>query len=238
MILESKHLVILTGAGISTESGLADFRGDNGIWTRRDKGLPPPKSKHFDDVEPNSGHKAIVELQNLGILKFLISQNVDNLHLRSGIKPSLIAELHGNYKYVKCIKCDERFHRDDIGWNRTKHGRGFRTEEPLPNQPKCPSCDGRIISSIVNFNDPMPDREMRLSKHHTSRCDFMLVIGSSLMVQPAANFPNKAKKNGARLIILNINPTPLDHKADLKLDVSVGEFLTEVIKRIKNSTSN
>lgn len=235
MILDSNYLVILTGAGISTESGLADFRGDDGIWTRRDKGLPPPKSKHFDEVQPNLGHQAIVKLQNLGLLKFLISQNVDNLHLRSGIKPELIAELHGNYKYMKCIDCDKRYHRDEIGWDREIHGRGFRTEKSLPNQPVCPSCNGRIISSIVNFKDPMPQKEMKLAKKHTNQCDLMLVVGSSLMVQPAANLPNKAKKNGAKLVILNINPTPLDDKADLKLDVKIGEFLDKIVTKIETN---
>ena len=235
LILASKYLVVFTGAGISTESGLADFRGKNGIWTRRDKGLPPPKSKHFDDVTPNEGHKAIFELQNLGFLKFLISQNVDNLHLKSGIKPELIAELHGNYKYMKCIVCDARFKRDELGWDREIHGRGLRTEEQLVNQPICPVCNGRIISSVVNFNDPMPEKEMKISKEHTNKCDLMIVVGSSLVVQPAASFPNRAKRNGAKLIIINIDPTPLDNKADLKVDAKAGEFLIKVVEQIKNS---
>jgi len=234
LILISKYLVVFTGAGISTESGLADFRGKNGMWTRRDKGLPPPKSKHFDDVTPNEGHKAILELQNLGFLKFLISQNVDNLHLKSGIRPELIAELHGNYKYMKCMDCDARFKREEIGWNREIHGRGFRTEEQLANQPICPVCKGRIISSVVNFNDPMPEKELKISKEHTNKCDLMIVVGSSLVVQPAASFPNRAKRNGAKLVIINIDPTPLDYKADLKVDAQAGEFLTKVLEKIKN----
>ncbi|MCE7743381.1 MAG: hypothetical protein GOP50_13100, partial [Candidatus Heimdallarchaeota archaeon] len=163
----------------------------------------------------------------------LISQNVDNLHLKSGIKPELIAELHGNYKFMKCIACDARYSRDEIGWDRDLHGRGFRTEEPKEKQPTCKDCQGRLISSVVNFNDPMPEREMKISKEHTSKCDLMIVVGSSLAVQPAAGFPNKAKKNGAKLVILNIDSTPIDHKADLKLDVKAGEFLTKVLDEIK-----
>ncbi len=235
LILNSNYLIVFTGAGISTESGLADFRGKNGVWTRRDKGLPPPKSKHFDEVDPNAGHLAILELQNLGYMKFLISQNVDNLHLKSGIKPELIAELHGNYKFMKCIDCDERFRRDDIGWNREIHGRGFRTEEQQPNQPICPQCKGRLISSVINFNDPMPEKEMRISKEHTNKCDLMIVVGSSLAVQPASGFPNKAKRNGAKLVIINIDPTPLDLKADIKIEVPAGDFLAEVLKKINES---
>ena len=137
MVKDSNYLVVFTGAGISTESGLADFRGKNGLWTRRDKGLPPPKSKHFDEVEPNPAHQALVKLQNQGLMKFLISQNVDNLHLLSGIKSDMIAELHGNYKYVKCVECDSRFTREEVGWIRDIHGRGSRKEPQLPNQPIC-----------------------------------------------------------------------------------------------------
>ncbi|TET74475.1 MAG: hypothetical protein E3J43_09785, partial [Candidatus Heimdallarchaeota archaeon] len=118
MINESNYVVAFTGAGISTESGLSDFRGKDGIWTRKEKGLPPKRGKHFDEVKPNAGHLALVALQDMGVLKFLISQNVDNLHLKSGIKPELIAELHGNYMFMRCIECDTRYKREEIGWDR------------------------------------------------------------------------------------------------------------------------
>src|SRR4030043_265912 len=109
-ILESKYMVVFTGAGISTESGLRDFRGPDGLWTRRDKGLATPQ-QDFTGAEPNAGHRAIVELQNLGKLAFLISQNVDNLHLKSGIKPELLAELHGNITKVRCDRCEFKMDR-------------------------------------------------------------------------------------------------------------------------------
>ena len=237
LINQSKYLVVFTGAGISTESGLSDFRGKNGIWTRRDKGLPPIRGKHFDEVKPNKAHLAIKQLQDMGILKFLISQNVDNLHLASGIDPKLIAELHGNYTLMKCLDCDSRFSRTKIGWNREIHGRGFRTEQPIENQPVCPNCKGRIISSVVNFNDPMPDKEMKLSKEHVSKCDLMIVVGSSLSVQPASNLPRKAKRNGAKVVIINIDPTNQDESVDLKLDYKAGEFLPSVIDQL-NLLSN
>ena len=235
LIMESKYLVIFTGAGISTESGISDFRGKDGVWTRRDKGLPPKKTKPFDEVEPNEGHIFVTELENMGFLKFLISQNVDNLHLRSGISQDKIAELHGNYTIMKCIDCDTRFSRKEIGWNREIHGRGLRTEPQKENQPICPDCQGRIITSVVNFNDPMPIVEMDLSHEHTSKCDLMIVIGSSLAVVPAANFPKIAKKNGAKLLIINIDPTPLDNLADFKLDTPAGTFLTNVLDKIKEA---
>lgn len=233
MIKESEYLVVFTGAGISTESGLADFRGKNGLWTRRDKGLPPPKSKHFDEVEPNPAHLALVELQNQGRMKFLISQNVDNLHLQSGIKLNQISELHGNYKLVKCLKCDSRFSRDEVGWIRDIHGRGSRKEPPQSNQPICKKCQGRLISSVVDFNDPMPEKEVELAKYHSLECDLMIVVGSSLSVFPAANYPKLAKDNGAKLIIINTDPTRLDHLADLHIREKAGEFLLKLIKELE-----
>src|SRR3990170_5512631 len=127
-MFEAKYLVVFTGAGISTESGLPDFLGPDGLWTRKDKGLPL-KTRPFTSVEPNTGHRAIVELQNLGKLKFLISQNVDNLHLRSGIRPELLAELHGNVSKLRCKRCQtqvDKFFEIDI----------------------C-KCGGRLVSSVV-----------------------------------------------------------------------------------------
>ncbi len=234
MIKKSEYLVVFTGAGISTESGLADFRGKNGLWTRRDKGLPPPKSKHFDEVEPNHAHLALVELQNQGKMKFLISQNVDNLHLQSGIKTNLISELHGNYKFIKCLECDSRFSRDEVGWIRDIHGRGSRKEPQQPNQPICEKCQGRLISSVVDFNDPMPEKEVELAKYHCFECDLMIVIGSSLSVFPAAKYPKLAKDNGAKLIIINIDPTRLDHLADLNIKAKAGEFLLKLMQELEN----
>ena len=233
MIKNSTYLVIFTGAGISTESGLSDFRGKDGIWTRKEKGLPPKQGKHFDEVRPNKSHYAIKELQDMGLMKFLISQNVDNLHLESGIDSSLIAELHGNYRLMKCFECDARFTKVEVNWDRELHGRGFRTEPQQANQPVCSECGERIISSIVNFNDPMPEKEMKISKEHAAKCDLMLVIGSSLSVQPASNFPRKAKKNGAKLIIINIDPTKQDDLADIKVTNKSGDILPQIVEKLK-----
>jgi NAD-dependent SIR2 family protein deacetylase len=235
-IVKSKHLVAFTGAGISTASGIPDFRGPDGVWTRRDKGLPPkPLSKPIEEMAPNLGHYFLVELQNMGLLKFLISQNVDNLHLKSGIRPEIIAELHGNTTLMKCIECDARFTKKEIGWSNASHGRGYRTSNPWPNQPHCPSCSGRIISSVVNFEDPMPEKEMRVSEQHTLQCDLMLVLGSSLVVHPAAQFPHlaKTKADPAELIILNAQPTPLDSLAEFTCDANLEQFLPAVLVQIR-----
>ena len=230
---ECSYLVVFTGAGISTDSGLPDFRGPNGVWTRRDKGLPPPKSTvKRSDITPNCGHRALVELQDRKILKFLISQNVDNLHLQSGIRPELIAELHGNGQLMKCLTCDERFSKSELGWDNRKWGMAYRTQKPIAGQPCCPSCQGHLISSVVNFNDPMPANEMTLSQFHSERCDLFLAIGSSLVVSPANEFPRMAKANGAKLVIINRGETPLDGMADLLFAEGISEVLPALVDRL------
>ena len=230
---ECSYLVVFTGAGISTDSGLPDFRGPDGVWTRRDKGLPPQKSAvKRSEIAPNRGHLALVDLQNRNILKFLISQNVDNLHLQSGIRPELIAELHGNGQLMKCLACDERFTKVELEWDNRKWGTAYRTQKPIAGQPSCPSCKGRLISSVVNFNDPMPAKEMTLSQFHSERCDLFLAIGSSLVVSPANEFPRMAKANGARLVIINRGATPLDDMADLLFAEGISDVLPALVDRL------
>ncbi|MFX1465628.1 MAG: NAD-dependent deacetylase [Promethearchaeota archaeon] len=234
IIANSNYMVGFTGAGISTESGLPDYRGPEGVWTLRDKGLQPklPK-KPISEIEPNAGHYAFVDLYELDILKYLISQNVDNLHLKSGIPPEILAELHGNHALTKCLDCDARFTKQEIGWDDMIHGKGYRTERPRSNQPKCPHCKSRIISSIVNFNDPMPEKEIIESENQSRKCDVMLVVGSSLSVYPAAELPVIAKRSGAKLIIINKGPTQLDNLADVRIEAKSGEFLPKVVEQIR-----
>ncbi|MGZ3537619.1 MAG: SIR2 family NAD-dependent protein deacylase [Thermodesulfobacteriota bacterium] len=211
-MFESKYLVVFTGAGISTESGLPDFRGPDGVWTRQEKGLPP-KTRAFTSVEPNAGHRAIVELQSLGKLKFLISQNVDNLHLRSGIRPELLAELHGNVAKLKCQRCDTQV-------------------EKSPGLDTC-KCGGRLVSSVVNFGDPLPQKDLEESFHHSSRCDLFVVVGSSLVVSPANDMPRMALRSGARLVIINQGETPMDRSCHLRFEEKIGEVLPAAVNRLK-----
>lgn len=234
-IAQAEHLVAFTGAGISTESGLPDFRGPNGVWTRKEKGLPPPRSAvPWHQVQPNKGHLALVELQNMGLLKFVISQNVDNLHLQSGIKPSKIAELHGNSTLMICLSCKKKMTYAEAGWDKKIWGAGYRTTPVKEGQPKCPSCHGRIISSVVNFGDPLPDEDYRLAKEHAQKADVFLIIGSSLVVTPAANLPLYAiRKKEARVILLNIGKTPLDDGVDIKIEEKVGGLLTKIVEKVK-----
>ena len=211
-MFEAKHLVVFTGAGISTESGLPDFRGPDGIWTRQAKGLPT-KPRDFSSVEPNAGHLAIVQLQKLGKLGFLISQNVDNLHLRSGIRLDLLAELHGNVTKLRCTRCEAQVDRS-------------------ANRDRC-SCGGRLVSSVVNFGQSLPRKELADSYWHSQHCDLFIVAGSSLVVTPAADMPKVALQSGARLVIINKGETPLDRLAHLRFEERTGEVLPPAVDRLK-----
>ncbi len=237
-IYESNHLVVFTGAGISTESGLPDYRGPDGVWTRRDKGLPPPKSPPWDQVKPNQGHYAIVDLLKLGKLDYLISQNVDGLHAKSGIPFEKLAELHGNLYFMKCLDCGKKLTFEEASWDKKKWGQGYRTGIIRKNQPKCPNCGGRLISSIVNFGDPLPMDELEESMRRSENSDVFFVVGSSLVVTPAANMPGIAWRNGAKLIILNKGETPYDDEADLRFFDQIGDVLPKIGERVKEMMNN
>ena len=216
-IYESKYLVVFTGAGISTESGLRDFRGPEGLWTRRDKGLDTPQ-QDFTGAEPNTGHQAIAELQNLGKMKFLISQNVDNLHLKSGIKPELLAELHGNLTKVRCQQCQFKMDR-------------------IEGERECPICGGRLVATVVNFGQSLPEKDLRESYQHSQRCDLFVVVGSSLVVTPAADMPGVALQVGARLVLINQGETPFDGEVHLRFSEAIGAVLPPAVEQVKKMMS-
>jgi len=212
-MFEVNHLVVFTGAGISTESGLPDFRGPDGIWTRQAKGLPT-EARPFDSAEPNTGHMAIVELQKLGKLAFLISQNVDNLHLKSGIQPELLAELHGNVTKLRCSRCEFEMDR-------------------FPDLNTCPLCGGKLLSSVVNFGQSLPQKALAASYQHSKDCDLFTVVGSSLVVTPAADMPKVALEAGARLVIINQGETPFDRVTHLRFWEGIGEVLPPAVGQLK-----
>ena len=213
LMFESKYLVVYTGAGISTESGLRDFRGPDGLWTRRDKGLATPE-QDWSSAEPNAGHMAIFELQELGKLAFLISQNVDNLHLRSGIKDELLAELHGNLTKVRCTECEFKMDR-------------------IEGERECPICGGKLKSTVVNFGQSLPVKDLNESYEHSRQCDLFVVAGSSLVVTPAADMPRVALQAGAKLVIINQGETPFDNVTDLRFDEVIGEVLPPAVEILK-----
>lgn len=233
-IAGANHVVAFTGAGISTDSGIPDFRGPDGVWTRRDAGLAPPAPRvPRSQWKPNKSHDALVDLHRLGKLQFLISQNVDNLHLASGIPDDILAELHGNGKLMRCTACDRQFPFEVVGWDKSVWGDGYRTQGVRPGQPACPKCGERVISSIVNFDDPMPRRELDMSFAQSARCDVFFAIGSSLVVSPANDMPRVAVENGAKLILLNLGETPLDDAAHLHLEASIGDVLPPVVELVR-----
>jgi mono-ADP-ribosyltransferase sirtuin 6 len=213
LLFKSRYPVFFTGAGISTESGLPDFRGPEGMWTRRDKGLPPKHGRPWDLVKPNRGHMALVELQRIGKLKFLISQNVDNLHLKSGIRPELLAELHGNLTKLRCQRCGE-------------------TYDQTSGRTSCP-CGGTLTSSVVDFGQSLPARDLTLSYEHSRKSDLFVVVGSSLVVTPAADMPREARRAGAQLVIINAGETPFDPYTHLRFWEQIGEVLPPAVQRLK-----
>ena len=235
-IIESNHIVAFTGAGISTDSGIPDFRGPNGVWTRRDAGLPPPAWRVSPgQIQPNESHLALVELQEMDKLQFLITQNTDNLHRESGIDPELLAELHGNGKLVRCLNCDRQYTRQEVGWDPNRFGPGYRAQKPVAGQPQCPNCGGRLISSVVNFEDPMPLKELNMASWHAQICDLMLVFGSSLTVNPAASLVGVAIKEGARVVLINQGETPYDDYVTLRIWSGIGNVLPPAVDLVKQA---
>jgi len=235
-IAGSGHIVAFTGAGISTDSGIPDYRGPEGVWTRRDAGLPPQTWRvPPGEVAPNASHLSLLELQRLGKLRFLVTQNTDNLHRRSGISPDSLAELHGNGQLMRCQGCERLYTRQEVAWDTGRWGPGYRTHKPVPGQPECANCGGRLISSVVNFGDPLPETELTAADHHARRCDLMLVLGSSLMVQPAASLVGLALRSGARVVLVNRGKTPYDRTATLRVWAGIGAVIPPAVEKVKRA---
>lgn len=235
-IEEAHRVVIFTGAGVSTESGIPDFRSPGGLWTK----MAPIDFQDFvnsadiraeawrrkfeidktiSHAEPNKGHMAIAKLVDMGKASHVITQNIDNLHQASGIPPEKIIELHGNGTYAKCLDCGERH---ELFWVREK----FEATEAAPD---CRNCGGIVKSATISFGQAMPEEEMNRAHEATLGCDLFIAIGSSLQVYPAAGFPILAKRNGAMLAILNREPTELDQIADLVIHEEIGPTLAPVV---------
>jgi NAD-dependent deacetylase len=235
-IIECAHIVAFTGAGISTDSGIPDFRGPQGVWTRRDAGLSAPRWRvPPGQVEPNASHLSLVELQRLGKLQFLITQNTDNLHRRSGIHPEFLAELHGNGQLMRCLGCDRLYTHQEVRWDTDRWGPGYRTQRPMSGQPACAACGGRLISSVVNFGDPLPYKELELAEEHARHCDLMLVLGSSLMVTPAASLVGLALRSGARVLLINQGKTPYDEVVTLRAWTGIGDVIPPAVERVNRA---
>jgi len=235
-ITAGKHVVAFTGAGISTDSGIPDYRGPDGVWTRRDAGLPAPNWRvPPGQVAPNASHLALVELERLGKLRYVITQNTDGLHRESGIRREHLAELHGNGRILRCLGCGREYTRPEVGWDSRRWGPGYRTDPPVAGQPACAACGGRLVSSVVNFGDPLPALELARAGDHARRCDAMLVLGSSLVVEPAASLVGFAVAGGARVVLVNQGETPYDARVSLRVWAGIGDVLPPAVALVRRA---
>ena len=237
MLATARRAVIFTGAGISTESGIPDFRSPGGLWTRlapidfQDFLASPEMRKEawrrrfemedmFARSAPNDGHRAVADLVARGIASAVITQNIDNLHQESGVPADRVIELHGNTRYARCLDCGGRTELAPIRDHFERHGVA----------PDCSACGGLLKTATISFGQAMPEAEMARAEAATAACDLFLVLGSSLIVYPAAAFPLVAKRRGAKLAILNRERTPQDEIADLVLRADIGPTLRAVVE--------
>ena len=233
----ARMIAPFTGAGISTECGIPDFRSPGGLWT---KSKPIPFDEfiasqemrdeawrrrfametQFASAKPGRGHLALASLYRAGKVPAVITQNIDNLHQSSGFLPEHVIELHGNNTYALCLDCRQRY---ELAWVKDRF---LSARERAPD---CPGCGGYIKTATISFGQAMPEGEMRRAEQVALDCDLFLAIGSSLVVWPAAGFPLMAKRNGARLAIINREPTEFDSMADLVVREDIGTVLSPFI---------
>jgi NAD-dependent deacetylase len=237
LVEQAAVVVPFTGAGISTECGIPDFRSPGGIWTKmkpiefsdflnsqemRDESWRRrfAMEEQFGGAKPGRGHRALASLYKAGKVPGIITQNIDNLHQSSGFSAEDVVELHGNTTYATCLDCAKRY---ELSWVKQSLAQsGGRS-------PECTVCDGYIKTATVSFGQSMPESAMRRAQELTESCDLFLAIGSSLVVWPAAGFPLAAKRNGARLVIINRDETEFDEIADLVLHDDIGTALAPFI---------
>jgi len=221
----SRRIMVFTGAGISTSCGIPDFRGPGGIWTLQRAGQPLPKPKvSFTFARPSLTHMALVALHESGKLAYVCSQNVDGLHLRSGIPRRALAELHGNCFAERCHKCGAEYIRDfeieTVGFKRT--GRSCSTE----------GCAGRLRDHILDWEDALPPDELEASEAHASEADLTICLGTSLQITPACNLPLRTVKGGGKLVIVNLQKTPKDKSAHLLIRGRADEVMRGALQRL------
>lgn len=239
LIRAARRTVVFTGAGMSTESGIPDFRSPGGIWTKmmpvefQDYVRDPDARRvswqrrfemeeTWNKVQPNDGHRAVAELVAQGRISHVITQNIDALHQAAGVPDAEVIELHGNTRYAKCLDCGLRVEIPEIRAHFDVHG----------DAPDCAACGGIVKTATISFGQPMPQDEMLRAEAATLACELMLVMGSSLGVYPAAGFPLMAKRNGAGLVILNRDETPQDRYADLVINDEIGPTIRAVVDRL------
>lgn len=239
IVAASQRMVVFTGAGISTESGIPDYRGPNGVWARN--AIPSIATIDTSDSaqrahwefrrenypimvarQPNEGHRALARFEHAGRLLAVITQNIDGLHQKAGHQSDRVIELHGSTHRLRCMNCGREYD-------------GLAIQQRLEageKDPRCEVCGGPLRSATILFGEPLPADALRMAVAVSQASDLMLVVGSSLVVNPAARLPAIAKQQGARLVILNRTPTPLDSIADLHLEAEAGPTLAELARRV------
>ena len=239
LIRSARRTVVFTGAGMSTESGIPDFRSPGGIWNKMmpvefQDYVRDPQARRvswqrrfemeetWNKVQPNDGHRAVADLVAQGRVSHVITQNIDALHQAAGVSDAQVIELHGNTRHAKCLDCGLRVEIPDIRVHFNLHG----------DAPDCAACGGIVKTATISFGQPMPQDEMLRAEAATLACELMLVMGSSLGVYPAAGFPLMAKRNGAGLAILNRDETPQDRFADLVINNEIGPAIRAVVDRL------
>lgn len=232
MIEASRRAAAFTGAGISTESGIPDFRSPGGVWAKTgpiyfDEFLNSEDARReywrrkfetqplVERAVPNRGHRAVAALVKRGKVEWVVTQNIDGLHQRSGVPEAKVVELHGNTNYAVCLECGARHELAPIR-------EAFLKDETVP---VCDACAGTVKTATISFGQPMPQAAVRRAEEAALACDLFLAVGSSLVVYPAAGLPALAKRNGARLVILNRDPTEFDRLADLVVNAEIGPTL-------------
>jgi NAD-dependent deacetylase len=243
LIIESQRVIVFTGAGISTESGIPDFRSPGGIWSRYDpegftiqKFLSSPAARKtiwkmsvegglLTEAEPNLAHYAIAELYQLGKLDCVITQNIDNLHQKAGVPEDKVFELHGNMGWVVCLSCRRRFPMPEV-LQKIKEG---------IEVPDCPDCQGILKPDAVFFGEALPQETLQEAIRRAQNCDLFIVIGSTLVIYPAAYIPTYAGEAGATLAIVNLTPTPFDHYAAVVIRGKAGEIMSRVMEKVRLS---
>jgi NAD-dependent deacetylase len=241
LIVNAKKLVVFTGAGVSTESGIPDFRSPGGIWERFDpddftyqKFVADPEARrkqwqllgegHLTTLaEPNLAHYAIAELDRMGKLDCVITQNVDNLHQKAGVPDDKVFELHGNMQRVVCLGCGRLYPFEQI---KLRLDRG----EQIPD---CEACHGMLKPNAVLYGEQLPYDVLTEASHRSSGCDLFIVVGSTLVVYPAAYMPIYAVQAGAKLVIVNLSSTPMDGEATVLINAKAGEALSRIVAKVR-----
>jgi NAD-dependent deacetylase len=244
LIAKSRRVVVFTGAGVSTESGIPDFRGKDGIWTKMDpddftiqRFVARPEVRKMQwkmlsegglikDVRPNAAHYAIAELEKMGKLDCIVTQNIDNLHQLAGNSPEIVFELHGNMQFVRCLGCRRRWPMAEI-----------LARLAVEELPVCEHCKGILKPDAVFFGESLPQAVLSEAARRAANCDLCIVIGSTLLVYPASQIPENAYNAGAKLVIINIGATPMDAKAAVRIDGSAGEAMTKILEQVKKKTN-